>query len=58
MYDEFLQKFSANPTAAPPTETGSLPKAYQQAGNNEKALECGEKALARAPHNIDILVTP
>lgn len=56
MYDEFLQKFSANPTAVA-YGNWQLAQAYQQAGNNQKALECGEKALAGAPHNIDILVT-
>lgn len=56
MYDEFLQKFSANPTAVA-YGNWQLAQAYQQAGNNQKALECGEKALASAPHNIDILVT-
>ena len=56
MYDEFLQKFSANPTAVV-YGNWQLAQAYQQAGDNQKALECGEKALAGAPHNIDILVT-
>ena len=56
MYDEFLQKFSANPTAVV-YGNWQLAQSYQQAGNNQKALECGEKALAGAPHNIDILVT-
>lgn len=56
MYDEFLQKFSANPTAVA-YGNWQLAQSYQQAGNNQKALECGEKALASAPHNIDILVT-
>jgi len=56
MYDEFLQKFSANPTAVV-YGNWQLAQVYQQAGDNQKALECGEKALAGAPHNIDILVT-
>jgi tetratricopeptide (TPR) repeat protein len=56
MYDEFLQKFSANPTAVV-YGNWQLAQAYQQAGDNQKALECGEKALAGGPHNLDILVT-
>ena len=56
MYDEFLQKFSANPTAVV-YGNWQLAQAYQQAGDNQKALECGEKALSGAPHNLDILVT-
>jgi tetratricopeptide (TPR) repeat protein len=56
MYDEFLQKFSANPTAVV-YGNWQLAQAYQQAGDNQKALECGEKALAGAPRNLDILVT-
>ena len=56
MYDEFLQKFSANPTAVV-YGNWQLAQAYQQAGDNQKALECGEKALSGAPHNLDIVVT-
>jgi tetratricopeptide (TPR) repeat protein len=56
MYDEFLQKFAANPTAVV-YGNWQLAQAYQQAGDNQKALECGEKALAGGPHNLDILVT-
>jgi tetratricopeptide (TPR) repeat protein len=56
MYDEFLQKFSANPTAVV-YGNWQLAQAYQQAGDNQRALECGEKALAGAPRNLDILVT-
>ena len=56
MYDDFVQKFSANPTAVV-YGNWQLAQAYQQAGDNQKALECGEKALAGAPHNLDILVT-
>src|ERR1700704_5260139 len=56
MYTDFVQKFSANPIAVV-YGNWQLAQAYQQAGDNQKALEFGDKALAGASHNLDVLVT-
>src|SRR5271170_8193121 len=56
MYQDFLQKFSANP-AAVAYGNWQISQAYQSAGDLQKALECGDKALAGSPHNLDILVS-
>jgi tetratricopeptide (TPR) repeat protein len=56
MYQDFLQKFSANP-AAVAYGNWQLSQAYQAAGDLQKALEYGDKALAGSPHNFDILVS-
>src|SRR5271155_462349 len=56
MYQDFLQKYSGNP-AAVAYANWQLSQTYQTAGDLQKALECGEKALAGSPHNLDILVT-
>jgi tetratricopeptide (TPR) repeat protein len=56
MYQDFLQKFSANP-AAVAYGNWQLSQAYQTAGDLQKALECGDKALTGSPHNLDILVS-
>jgi tetratricopeptide (TPR) repeat protein len=56
MYQDFLQKFSANP-AAVAFGNWQLSQAYQAAGDLQKALETGDKALAGSPHNLDILVS-
>ena len=56
MYQEFVQKFSANPTAVAYGDW-QIEQAYQTAGDLQKALEYGDKALAAAPHNLDILVS-
>jgi tetratricopeptide (TPR) repeat protein len=56
MYQEFLQKFSSNP-AAIAYGNWQLAQAYQSSGDIGKALEYGDKALAGAPHNLDILVS-
>jgi tetratricopeptide (TPR) repeat protein len=56
MYTDFVQKFSANPVAVV-YGNWQLAQAYQQAGDNQKALEYGDKALAGAPQNLDVLVT-
>ena len=37
--------------------TGSSAQAYQGAGDLQKALDYGDKALASAPHSLDILVS-
>lgn len=56
MYDEFVQKFAANP-AAVAYGNWQISQAYQTAGDLPKALEFGDKALAGSPHNLDILVS-
>ncbi len=56
MYNDFLQKFAANPIAVA-YGNWQLAQSYQQAGDNQKAMEYGDKALAAAPHNMDILMT-
>jgi tetratricopeptide (TPR) repeat protein len=56
MWNDFLQKFAANPMAV---AYGNLQLAelYQAAGDPVKALAAGEKAYAAVPNNIDILMT-
>ena len=56
MWDDFVQKFAANPMAA---AYGNLQLAelYQAAGDPAKALAAGEKAYAALPNNIDIVMT-
>jgi tetratricopeptide (TPR) repeat protein len=56
MYTDFLQKFSGNP-AAVAYGNWQLSQAYQSAGDLNKALEYGDKALKGSPHNMDILVS-
>ena len=56
MYQDFLQKFSANP-AAVAYGNWQVSQYYQTAGDLPKALEYGDKALAGSPHNFDILVS-
>lgn len=56
MYEDFLAKFSSNP-AAVAYGNWQIAQAYQNAGDLPKALEYGDKALAGAPHNLDILVS-
>lgn len=56
MSEEFVQKFSANPAAVAYGDW-QLAQAYQAAGDLQKALDSGDKALAASPHNLDILVT-
>jgi len=51
-----VQKFSANP-AAVAYGNWQLAQSYQTDGNLEKALSFGDKALASAPTNLDILVS-
>ena len=56
MYEEFLTKFAGNP-AAVAYGNWQISQAYQNAGDMPKALEYGDKALAKAPNNLDILVS-
>lgn len=56
MYQDFVQKYSANPQAVA-YGNWQLAQAYQASGDTQKALEFGDKALASSPHNLDILVS-
>jgi len=56
MYADFLKQFSSNP-AAVAYGNWQLAQYYQGAGDLPKALEYGDKALASAPRNLDILVS-
>jgi len=56
MYEDFLKQFSANP-AAVAYGNWQLSQLYQAAGDLQKALAHGDKALAASPHNMDILVS-
>jgi tetratricopeptide (TPR) repeat protein len=56
MYQDFLQKFSANP-AAVAYGNWQISQSYQATGDLQKAIEYGDKALTGSPHNLDILVS-
>jgi tetratricopeptide (TPR) repeat protein len=56
MYQDFVQKFSANPQAVAYGDW-QLAQGYQASGDLQKALDFGDKALASSPHNLDILVS-
>ncbi len=56
MYEEFVQKFASNPQAVA-FGNWQLEQYYLTAGDLPKALDYGDKALASAPHNFDILVS-
>lgn len=56
MYEEFVQKYSANP-AAVAYGNWQISQSYQAAGDLKKALAYGDKALANSPRNLDILVS-
>ncbi len=56
MYEDFVQKFSANPSAAA-YGNWQLAQAFGATGDLPKALEYGDKAFAGSPHNLDILVS-
>lgn len=56
MLQDFVQKFSSNPQALA-YGNWQLAQAYSNTGDNAKALEAGDKALAAAPRNLDILVS-
>ena len=56
MYEEFVQKFSSNP-AAVAYGNWQLSQYHQGAGDLQKSLDYGDKALVSAPHNLDILVS-
>jgi len=54
MFQDFLQKYSSNPMAVA-FGNWQLAQAYQAAGDLPKAVDAGDKALAAAPRNLDIL---
>jgi tetratricopeptide (TPR) repeat protein len=56
MYEEYVQKFASNPAAAA-YGNWQLSQAYQAAGDLQKALDYGDKALVGSPRNLDILVS-
>ena len=56
MYEDFLQKFAANP-AALAYGNWQLAQYYDNSGDTQKAIEYGDKALAGSPKNLDILVS-
>jgi tetratricopeptide (TPR) repeat protein len=56
MYEGFVQKYSSNP-AAVAYGNWQISQAYQATSELNKALEYGDKALAGAPRNLDILVS-
>lgn len=56
MYEDFVQKFSANPQAVA-YGNWQLAQAYGATGDLAKALDYGDKALVGSPHNLDILVS-
>jgi tetratricopeptide (TPR) repeat protein len=56
MYEEFDQKFAANPQAVA-YGNWQLAQIYGANGDLAKALDCGDKALAASPHHLGILAT-
>lgn len=56
MYQDFVQKYSSNPAAVTYGDW-QISQAYQNTGDFSKALDYGDKALAGAPRNLDILVS-
>jgi hypothetical protein len=56
MYQDFLQQFASNP-AAVAYGNWQLSQFYQTSGDLQKAAEYGDKAVAGAPHNLDILLS-
>jgi tetratricopeptide (TPR) repeat protein len=56
MYQDFVQKYSSNPAAVAYGDW-QISQAYQATGDLDKALDYGDKALAGAPRNLDILVS-
>jgi tetratricopeptide (TPR) repeat protein len=56
MYQDFVQKHSSN-AAAVTYGDWQISQAYQAAGDLNKALDYGDKALAGSPHNLDIIVS-
>jgi tetratricopeptide (TPR) repeat protein len=55
MYEDFVGKFSSSP-AAVAYGNWQIAQYYRTAGDTQKALDYGDKALAAAPKNLDLLV--
>ncbi|MCI0353841.1 MAG: hypothetical protein L0099_02205 [Acidobacteria bacterium] len=55
MWEEFVQKFAANPMAVAYGHS-QLAQQAMVGGDNAAALEHGEKSLAALPNNLDMLV--
>jgi tetratricopeptide (TPR) repeat protein len=56
MYQEFVQKYASNPSAVA-YGNWQISQSYQTAGDLNKAMEYGDKALVGSPKNLDILVS-
>jgi len=56
MYQDFLTKYASNPSAVAYADR-QLSQSYQSSGDLGKALDCGDKAMAASPNNLDILMS-
>ena len=56
MYQDFLQQFASNPVAVA-YGNWEVSQYYQSISDFPNALDYGDKALASAPHSLDILVS-
>jgi tetratricopeptide (TPR) repeat protein len=56
MYQDFLQQFASNPVAMA-YGNWEVSQYYQSISDFPKALDYGDKALASAPHSLDVLVS-
>ncbi len=56
MYQDFLQKYASDKPAVA-YANWQLSQYYQSTGDMQKALECGDNAIAGSPHNLDILTS-
>jgi hypothetical protein len=56
MYQDFVQKYASNP-AAVAYGNWQISQTYQATGDLTKALDYGDRALAGASRNLDILVS-
>ena len=56
MYQDFLQKYASNQPAVA-YANWQLSQSYQSTGDLQKAFECGERAVAASPHNMDVLTS-
>jgi tetratricopeptide (TPR) repeat protein len=56
LYQDFLRKYANNPMAVA-YGSWQLSQTYQAAGDMQKAIDAGDKALAASPRNLDILTS-
>ncbi len=56
MWQDFVQKFSANPQAVA-YGNAQLAQQYGEQGDSSNAMAYGEKALAAQPNNLEVLVS-